>query len=123
MLATTAEEGLGVVWGIMNNNAYCTSAGLQKANYGLTHGTVFPKAASPVEQTPDYAAIVRAYGCGGVRIGSAVAFRPSLEAAIASGRPTVIDVAMVNNPTSTSVHWNIRDIYSPDGNVGHVPTD
>ena len=123
ILATAAEEGLGVVWVIMNNNAFGTIAGLQKANYGLTHGTVVPKAASPVEQTPDYAAIARAYGCDGVRIGSAAAFRAALEAAIASGRPTVIDVAMVNDPTPTSGHWNIRDIYSPDGNVGHVSTD
>ena len=123
ILATAADEGLGVVWVIMNNNAFGTIAGLQKANYGLTHGTVVPKAASPVEQTPDYAAIARAYGCDGVRIGSAAAFRAALEAAIASGRPTVIDVAMVNDPTPTSGHWNIRDIYSPDGNVGHLSTD
>lgn len=123
MLATAAEERLGVVWVIMNNNAYGTIAGLQKANYGLTHGTVFPKAASPMEQTPDYATIARAYGCEGVRIGSAAEFRPALEAAIASGRPTVIDVAMINNPTPTSGHWNILDIYSPEGNAGHVSTD
>lgn len=123
VLATAAELGLGVVWVIMNNNAFGTIAGLQKANYGLTHGTTFPRAADPMEQTPDYAAIARAYGCEGVRIGSAAAFRPVLAAAIASGRPTVIDVAMVNNPTPTSGHWNILDIYSPEGNPGHVSTD
>lgn len=123
MLATAAEEGLGIVWVIMNNNAYGTIAGLQKANYGLTHGTVFPKAASLAEQTPDYATIARAYGCEGVRVATAAEFKPALEAAIASGRPTVIDVAMVNNPTPTSGHWNILDIYSPEGNIGHVSTD
>ena len=95
----------------------------EQANYGLTHGTTFPKAASLAEQTPDYAAIARAYGCDGVRIGSAADFRPALEAAIASGRPTVLDVAMVNNPTPTSGHWNILDIYAPQGNAGHVSTD
>ncbi|SDJ68437.1 thiamine pyrophosphate-binding protein [Aliiruegeria lutimaris] len=123
MLATAAAENAPVIWIIMNNNAYGTIAGLQKANYGLTHGTTFPKAASPVEQMPDYAVIARAYGCDGVRITSADGFKPALEAAIASGRPTVIDVAMINNPTPTSGHWNILDIYSPDGNVGHVSTD
>lgn len=123
MLATAAAENTPVIWIIMNNNAYGTIAGLQKANYGLTHGTTFPKAATPAEQTPDYAAIARAYGCDGVRIAAADEFRPALEAAIASGRPTVIDVAMVNTPTPTSGHWNILDIYSPDGNAGHVATD
>lgn len=123
VLATAAEMGLGVIWIVMNNNAFGTIAGLQKAHYGLNYGTLFPRAESPLEQMPDYAAIARAYGCDGVRIGSAAEFRPALEAAIASGRPTVIDVAMINNPTPTSGHWNILDIYSPQGGVGHVATD
>src|SRR5690606_24509205 len=79
-------EGLGVVWGVMNNNAFGTIAGLQKAHYGLTYGTTFPKTEG--EQTPDYAAIARAYGVEGVRLRAAEEFRPALEAAIASGRPT-----------------------------------
>lgn len=123
MLATAVAENAPVIWIIMNNNAYGTIAGLQKANYGLVHGTTFAKAASLEEQTPDYASIARAYGCDGVRIQTADAFRPALEKAIMSGRPTVIDVAMVNTPTPTSGHWNILDIYSPDGNAGHVATD
>ena len=123
MLATAAAEDTPVIWVIMNNNAYGTIAGLQMANYGLTHGTTFPKADIPEEQTPDYAAIAKAYGCDGVRVRSAADFKPALDAAIASGRPTVIDVAMINNPTPTSGHWNILDIYSPDGIAGHASTD
>jgi len=123
MLATAAAEGLAVIWVVMNNNAFGTIAGLQKAHYGLTYGTTFAKASDPMEQTPDYAAIARAYGCDGVRVASAAGFRPALAAAIASGRPTVIDVAMINNPTPTSGHWNILDIYSPGKKVGHVTTN
>ena len=122
MLATAKAENVPVIWIIMNNNAYGTIAGLQKSNYGLTHGTVFPEADSPQEQTPDYAAIARAYGCDGVRVTEASGFRPALQAAVASGNPTVIDVAMINNPTPTSGHWNILDIYSPDGSGGHAST-
>ena len=123
VLATAKERDLPVIWIVMNNNAFGTIAGLQKAHYGLTYGTVFDKADTLAEQTPDYAAIARAYGCDGVRIASAAEFRPALEAAIRSGRPTVIDVAMINNPTPTSGHWNILDIYSPGKDVGHVATD
>ena len=122
MLATAAAEGLAVIWVVMNNNAFGTIAGLQKAHYGLTYGTTFAKTADVMQQTPDYAAIARAYGCDGVRVASAAGFRPALAAAIASGRPTVIDVAMINNPTPTSGHWNILDIYSPGKKVGHVTT-
>lgn len=123
VLATASEMNLPVIWVVMNNNAFGTIAGLQKAHYDVNYGTLFPKAASPLEQTPDYATIAKAYGCDGVRIASAAEFKPALEAAMASGRPTVIDVAMINNPTPTSGHWNILDIYSPEGGVGHVSTD
>jgi len=123
VLATAAAEDAPVTWIVMNNNAYGTIAGLQKSNFGFVFGTTFPAATAPDEQTPDYAAIARAYGCEGVRVSSAAGFRPALEAAIASRRPTVIDVAMVNNPTPTSGHWNILDIYSPDGSGGHASTD
>jgi acetolactate synthase-1/2/3 large subunit len=123
VLATAAAEGQAVVWIVMNNNAFGTIAGLQKAHYGMTYGTTFPRAADAAAQTPDYAAVARAYGCDGVRVTSAAGFRPALAAAIASGRPTVIDVAMINSPTPTSGHWNILDIYSPDTHVSHVATD
>ncbi len=123
VLATAVAEGLAVVWVVMNNNAFGTIAGLQLAHYGLTYGTTFQKTEEPMGQTPDYAAIARAYGCDGVRVATAAEFRPALAAAIASGRPTVIDVAMVNSPTPTSGHWNILDIYSPGKKVGHVTTN
>ncbi|MCD7059574.1 thiamine pyrophosphate-binding protein [Pelagibacterium xiamenense] len=119
MLATAREEGLGIVWVVMNNNAYGTIAGLQKAHFGLTLGTVFPDTDARI---PDFAAMARSFGVEGIRINSAEAFKPALEAAIASGKPTVIDVMMINNPTPTTGHWNILDIYSPGKNVGHVAT-
>jgi acetolactate synthase-1/2/3 large subunit len=121
VLATAREMNIAAIWVVMNNNAFGTIAGLQKAHYGLTLGTVFPKDVG--EQLPNYAAIAEAYGVNGVRVRSADEFRPALEAAIASGQPCVIDVAMINNPTPTSGHWNILDIYSPGKHVSHVATD
>ncbi len=121
VLATAREENVAVVWVVMNNNAFGTIAGLQKAHYGMTHGTVFPKDGD--EYLPNYADVAKAYGVEGIRVRSAAEFKPALEKAIASGKPTVIDVAMINNPTPTSGHWNILDIYSPGKDVGHVSTD
>jgi acetolactate synthase-1/2/3 large subunit len=120
VLATAREENLAIVWVVMNNNAFGTIAGLQMAHYGLTYGTTFPDDASG---RPDYAEIARGYGVDGVRVRSAKEFRPILEKAIASGAPTVIDVAMVNTPTPTSGYWNILDIYSPGKHISHVATD
>ncbi|WP_412563544.1 thiamine pyrophosphate-binding protein [Thalassobius sp. MITS945101] len=122
-LATAVELNLGIIWLVMNNNAFGTIAGLQKAHYGLTYGTTFPGNAAQPEHGPDYAAIARAYGAVGIKINSAEELLPTLETAIASGRPTVLDVPMINNPTPTTGHWNILDIYSPDADVSHVSTD
>lgn len=122
MLATAVERNLGIIWLVMNNNAFGTIAGLQKAHYGLTYGTTFPGSPDAPTNGPGYAEIARAYGAEGVRVTSADELLPALAAAIASGRPTVLDVPMINNPTPTTGHWNILDIYSPGKDVSHVST-
>ncbi|HSQ79758.1 MAG TPA: thiamine pyrophosphate-binding protein [Casimicrobiaceae bacterium] len=118
MLATAAEQGVAVVWVIMNNGAYGTIAGLEKAHYDTTFGTVFEKDGKPY--AVDYAAIAKAYGIDGVKIGAAAEFKPALATAIKSGKPFVIDVMMQNEPVPTAGHWNIMDIYSPGKKVHHV---
>ncbi len=118
VLATAAEENIPVVWVIMNNFAFGTIAGLQKAHFGTTLGTVFQKDGEPY--SPDYAAIARAYGVEGIKVRSAGEFKPALENAIKANKPVVIDVAMLNNPVPTDGHWNIMDIYSPGKSVHHV---
>ena len=118
LLATAFEEDIAVVWVIMNNFAFGTIAGLEKAHYGTTYGTVFEKDGKPY--SPHYAAIAKAYGIDGVKVGSAAEFKPALERAIKSNRPVVIDVVMQNEPVPTSGHWNIMDIYSPGKKVHHV---
>jgi acetolactate synthase-1/2/3 large subunit len=119
-LATAFEEDIAVIWVIMNNCAFGTIAGLELAHYGTTFGTVFEKDGKPY--SPDYAAIARAYGIDGIKVGSAAEFKPALEKAVASKRPVVIDVRMENVPTPTAGHWNIMDIYSPGKKVHHVST-
>jgi acetolactate synthase I/II/III large subunit len=118
MLATAVEQNVPVIWLVMNNNAYGTIAGLEKAHYGTTFGTVFTRNGEPY--AVDYAAIAKAYGVEGVTIRAADELKPALERAIASRRPCVIDVAMLNEPVPTAGHWNIMDIYSPGRKVTHV---
>jgi acetolactate synthase-1/2/3 large subunit len=120
LLATAFEEDVPVVWVVMNNRAFGTIAGLQKAHFGTTLGTVFEKDGCPY--SADFAAIARAYGVEGVTIGSAEQFKPALEAAVKSNRPVVLDVVMENAPVPTTGHWNIMDIYSPGEKVTHVTT-
>ncbi|MFL6755833.1 MAG: thiamine pyrophosphate-binding protein [Sphingomicrobium sp.] len=120
LLATAFEENIPVVWVVMNNRAFGTIAGLQKAHFGTTLGTVFEKDGCPY--SADFAAMARAYGVEGVTIESADQFKPALEAALKSNRPVVLDVIMENAPVPTTGHWNIMDIYSPGKKVTHVTT-
>ena len=120
VLASAAADNIAVIFVIMNNYAYGTIAGLQKAHYGTTLGTIFERDGLPY--SPDYAALARAYGLDGVRINAADEFGPALSAAIASGKAVVIDVPMANNPVPTAGHWNIMDIYSPNRKVHHAKT-
>ena len=57
------------------------------------------------------------------RLKSAADLAPALRRALASGKPYVLDVPMKNNPTPTTGHWNILDIYAPDKQLEHVATD
>ncbi len=120
MLATAYEQGVAVIWIIMNNCAYGTIAGLQKAHYGTTLGTVFEKDGEPY--SPDFAAMARSYGVEAARVDKPAAFRPALERALAARRPYVLDVIMENAPVPTAGHWNIMDIYSPGQRKTHVAT-
>ncbi|HET9203801.1 MAG TPA: thiamine pyrophosphate-binding protein, partial [Acidimicrobiia bacterium] len=121
MLATAVELDLDIVWIVMNNNAYGTIAGLEKAHFGTVYGTTFP--GQPGDALPDYAAIARAYGADGFHVESADQFLPVLQKALEIKGPVVIDVPMKNNPTPTTGHWNILDIYSPETDVSHEATD
>ena len=74
------RRDIAVVWIVMNNRAFGTIAGLQKAHFGTTFGNVFREGWCPY--SADFAAIAKAYGVEGVRIESADQFKPALEAAI-----------------------------------------
>jgi acetolactate synthase-1/2/3 large subunit len=121
VLATAVEHDLPIVFVVMNNNAFGTIAGLQLAHFGTTYGATFPGRIGA--SLPDYAAIATAYGAVGDRISSADEYRGALERAIGANRPVVLDVPMRNTPTPTTGHWNILDIYSPEGGKSHVATD
>jgi acetolactate synthase-1/2/3 large subunit len=120
LLATAFEQDAAVIWIIMNNGAYGTIAGLQKAHFGTTYGTVFEKKGKPYSL--DFATMASAYGIDARRVESAEQFMPALREALQSKRPFVLDVVMENAPVPTAGHWNIMDIYSPGEKKSHVTT-
>jgi acetolactate synthase I/II/III large subunit len=109
VVATAVEMGTAPIWVIMNNAAFGTIAGLERKHYGTGYGCEFLADGSPY--SPDFAAMARAFGADGIRIERASELEASLGDAIASGRPTVIDVPMRNTPVETPGAWDIERIY------------
>jgi acetolactate synthase-1/2/3 large subunit len=109
VIATAMEAGLHVIWIVMDNSAFGTIAGLEEMHYGTTFGCMFECDGKPYQV--DYAAMARSFGADGYLVTSADELRPALEAALASGRPSLIQVPMENAPTPTPGHWDINDIY------------
>ena len=109
VVATAMEAGLGVVWLVMDNAAFGTIAGLTNMHYGWEFGCLFE--ADGARYRTDFAQIARGYGADGIFIQSADELGPALTAALASGRPTVIQAPMENAPTPTPGHWDINCVY------------
>lgn len=112
-LATAVEQGIACVWVVMNNSAFGTIAGLEKANYQTNFGTVF-HTPDGAPYSPGWAEVARAYGVEAVRVSSAEEFKTALQQAIAAKRPFLVEVPMENIVVPTPGCWNINDIYSPN---------
>jgi acetolactate synthase-1/2/3 large subunit len=104
------EQGLPVIFLVMNNRAHGTIADLQEANFGSVFGCEF-RDPDGNPYSPDFAAYGRACGADGYSVGTADDLAGVLRAALEHRRPAVLDVPMVNEPVPTPGHWNIRDIY------------
>jgi acetolactate synthase-1/2/3 large subunit len=107
------EQGLPVLFVVMNNRAHGTIADLQAGSFGSSHGCEFT---GPDGQpySPDFAALGRSCGADGYAIAAPGDLRDALRQALERRRPAVIDVPMVNEPVPTPGHWNITDIYRGD---------
>ena len=105
----------------MNNNAYGTIAGLQKAHYGLTYGTTFPSTGRRAD------ARLRRDRSGLRRRGRADPLGGGIQAGARKGDRLRQAVRHRRGDAEQSDadagHWNILDIYSPGSKVGHVSTD
>lgn len=115
-LATAVEQGIPVIWIVMNNSAFGTIAGLEYSNYKTKFGTVFTTPDGE-KYSPNWAEVAKGYGVDAIRIESADEFKPALEKALASNKPFLLDVPMENIAVPTPGCWNINDVYTPKANV------
>ncbi|MBG0770941.1 MAG: thiamine pyrophosphate-binding protein, partial [Anaerolineaceae bacterium] len=110
VLATAREMNIPIIWIVMNNSAFGTIAGLEKAHYETEFGTVFFADEQPY--SPDWAQVAKGYGVQAVKIQSVDELGPQLKIALEAKAPFLIDCPMENIPVPTPGAWNINDIYS-----------
>ncbi|GIM91494.1 thiamine pyrophosphate-binding protein [Paractinoplanes toevensis] len=109
-LPMAVEQGLPVIFLVMNNRAHGTISDLQSSFFGRSYGCDFvDPEGNPY--SPDFAALGRACGADGYLVGEPGDLTVALKTAVERRRPAVIDVPMVNEPVPTPGHWNIKDIY------------
>jgi acetolactate synthase-1/2/3 large subunit len=109
-LPMAVEQGLPVIFLVMNNRAHGTIADLQAANFGRSYGCEF-RDPQGRPYSPDFADLGRACGADGYRIDKPADLAEALRTAVQRRRPAVLDVPMANEPVPTPGHWNIKDIY------------
>jgi len=104
------EQGLPVIFLVMNNRAHGTISDLQSSFFGRSYGCDFVDPDGR-PYSPDFAAFGRACGADGYVIAKPGDLIGALRTAVERRRPAVLDVPMVNEPVPTPGHWNIKDIY------------
>jgi acetolactate synthase I/II/III large subunit len=109
VLGTAVEYELPVVWVIWNNYAYASIRGLQRGYLGgreLATDFKHPKTGAPYN--PDFAAMARSAGIEGVSVDRPADLAAAVRAAIASGKPYLIDanIGADKNPGGAGV-WEL----------------
>ena len=109
VLGTAVEYKIPVVWVVWNNYAYASIRGLQRGYLeGRELATDFKHPDTGAPYNPDFAAMARSAGIEGVRVDRAADLGDAVRAAIATGRPYLIDahISADRNPGGAGV-WEL----------------
>ncbi|MBI4506949.1 MAG: thiamine pyrophosphate-binding protein [Chloroflexi bacterium] len=93
VLATAVEYDLPAVWVVWNNYGFVSIRDLQLGFFGGRElATSFAYDKSGQLYSPDFAALARSFGAEGWRVERPDDIAPTLEAALACGRPALVEV-------------------------------
>lgn len=116
-VATAVEYRLPIVWVVWNNSGYVSIRDLQKGFFGPEREFATRFRDRGVEGalfSTDYALLAQAMGAQGVRVERAADLAGQVQAALASGRPTVLDVRVsADTPRLTAGAWDMPPLAGP----------
>jgi len=120
VLGTAIEYDIPAVWVVWNNFAYASIRGLQRGYLGgreLATDFKHPRTGAPYN--PDFAAMARSAGIEGVTVERAADLADAVRAAVASGKPYLIDaiIAADKNPAGAGV-WELPGLGRSQPSIG-----
>jgi acetolactate synthase-1/2/3 large subunit len=115
-VATAVEYGIPATWIVWNNSGYVSIRDLQRGAFGKETTTMFHRAPTGEPFSPDYAMLARACGADGIRVTAPGELGDALTAAVGSGRPTVVDVAVDVSPPIATGTWQLPPLPHPEPN-------
>jgi len=120
VLGTAIEYDIPAVWVVWNNYAYASIRGLQRGYLGgreLATDFKHPRTGAPYN--PDFAAMARSAGIEGVTVERAADLADAVRAAVASGKPCLIDaiIAADKNPAGAGV-WELPGLGRSQPSIG-----
>ncbi|UKA55181.1 thiamine pyrophosphate-binding protein [Arthrobacter sp. FW305-BF8] len=92
VVPTAVELNLPIVWVVMDNRSFQIERETMLKVYGRESMCDYRKVGEEELWGPDYAAMAEAMGAEAIRVNKAEDYKPALEKALASGRPTLISV-------------------------------
>lgn len=124
-VATAVEYGLPAVWLVWNNGGYISIRDQQRGYFGA--GRQLATSFADPQGKPysaDFAAMARAMGADGVRVSRPGDLAGAIEAALASARPTVLDVTVDADaaPLATAT-WDLPPLPHPEPGFGWPDDD
>lgn len=124
VVATAVEYDLPVIWIVWNNGGYVSIRDIQKGFFGAdrTCATMFQSAGNGAPVSADFAMLGRAMGADGYTAEKPGDLAAALQAALAGGRPAVIDARI--NPDAyrrSAGVWNLADVKGARPNYDPSP--
>lgn len=125
-LALAVQEGISVVYLVLNNIGWTSIRDFQRGMFGegRDFAVEFRRRSDGGLISPDFAAIAEGFGCTALRVGELAQLRPALQAALRTEGPVVVEAQLARDPRNTeginAGYWDLPKPAYLDGAAAGV---